>query len=105
MSLMGRSATVVDRQLKHVLCDVRRTRHEYGDGQMKECCIVLAVKLARNGEAGVKEAISRIDLFRSGTTPCSINGRNCKIKNSDEALYRAVEELGRSDIVQHLKGL
>lgn len=103
--LIDRSAMVVDRRLKHVLCDLRRTRHELGDGQMKECCIVIAVKSARNSEAGAKEAVNIIDLFRSGTTSCSINGRNCEIKNNDETLYKTVEGLGRSDIVQYLKGL
>ena len=105
MRLVNRSTMVVDRQLEQVLCDARQTKHEPGDGQMKECCIVLAVQAAHKGQAGAKEAVKRIDLFRSGTTCCSINGSSCEIKNNDEALYKAIEELGRSDVVQHLKSL
>ena len=96
---------VVERQLKHVLCDSRRLKHELGEGHMKECCIVIAVKSARKNEAGAKEAAGIIDLFLSGTAACSINGSNCEVKNNDEALYKAVEGLGRSDIIQHLKSL
>lgn len=68
---------------------------------MQECCIVKEIKTAGKDKKGIEEIVKRIDYFRSGgMTSCDVNGKNCRIRLSDEAVYEEAVKLGRSDIVQ-----